>query len=32
MLSTRQDWLAHPGSVGPLTPGLRIAIYGDDGS
>jgi long-chain acyl-CoA synthetase len=32
MLSTPQDWLAHPGSVGRLTPGARIAIYGDDGS
>jgi long-chain acyl-CoA synthetase len=31
MLSTPQDWLAHPGSVGQLTPGARIAIYGDDG-
>jgi long-chain acyl-CoA synthetase len=32
MLSTPEDWLAHPGSVGRLTPGARIAIYGDDGS
>jgi long-chain acyl-CoA synthetase len=32
MLSTPQDWLAHPGSVGRLTPGARISIYGDDGS
>jgi len=32
MLSTPQDWLAHPGSVGQLTPGARIAIYGDDGT
>jgi long-chain acyl-CoA synthetase len=32
MLSTPQDWLAHPGSVGRLTPGARIAIYGEDGS
>ncbi len=31
MLSTPQDWLAHPGSVGTLTPGARIAIYGEDG-
>jgi len=31
MLSTPQDWLAHPGSVGQLTPGARIEIYGDDG-
>ena len=31
MLSTPEDWLAHPGSVGRLTPGARIAIYGDDG-
>jgi hypothetical protein len=30
MLSTPQDWLAHPGSVG--RPAARIAIYGDDGS
>jgi long-chain acyl-CoA synthetase len=31
MLSTPQDWLAHPGSVGQLTPGAEIRIYGDDG-
>nr|WP_249796539.1 acyl-CoA synthetase [Bradyrhizobium sp. SHOUNA76] len=31
MLSTPEDWLAHPGSVGRLTPGARIALYGDDG-
>jgi long-chain acyl-CoA synthetase len=31
MISTPQDWLAHPGSVGKLTPGARIAIYGEDG-
>ncbi|GAA5232321.1 AMP-binding protein [Verticiella sediminum] len=30
-LSTPQDWLAHPGSVGRPVPGARIAIYGDDG-
>ncbi|UZE47867.1 acyl-CoA synthetase [Rhodopseudomonas sp. P2A-2r] len=31
MISTPQDWLDHPGSVGQPTPGARIAIYGDDG-
>ncbi|WP_322516797.1 acyl-CoA synthetase [Rhodopseudomonas palustris] len=31
MLSTPEDWLAHPGSVGRLTPGARIALYGEDG-
>jgi long-chain acyl-CoA synthetase len=31
MLSTPQDWLAHPGSVGRLTPGARIVIYGENG-
>lgn len=30
-LSTPQDWLAFPGSVGRLTPGARMALYGDDG-
>ena len=25
MLSTPEDWLAHPGSVGRLTPGARAA-------
>lgn len=32
MISTPQDWLDHPGSVGQPTPGARIAIYGDDGN
>lgn len=31
MLSTPQDWLAHPGSVGQPTPGARITLYGEDG-
>lgn len=31
MLSTPEDWLAYPGSVGRLTPGARIALYGEDG-
>ena len=31
MLSTPEDWLAYPGSVGRLTPGARITIYRDDG-
>ena len=30
MLSTPEDWLADPGSVGRLTPGARIALYGED--
>ncbi|MFM9927668.1 acyl-CoA synthetase [Variovorax sp. H27-G14] len=30
-LSTPQDWLAFPGSVGRLTPGARMALYGNDG-
>lgn len=30
-LSTPQDWLAHPGSVGTPTPGTRVAFYGEDG-
>jgi long-chain acyl-CoA synthetase len=30
-LSTPHDWLAHPGSVGKLTPGAMIGIYGADG-
>jgi long-chain acyl-CoA synthetase len=30
-LSTPEDWLAHPGSVGVPTPGTRIAFYGEDG-
>jgi long-chain acyl-CoA synthetase len=30
-LSTPQDWLAHPGSVGTLTPGARLAIYDEQG-
>lgn len=30
-LSTPQDWLAHPGSVGRPVPGARIVIYGEDG-
>ncbi len=30
-LSTPQDWMAFPGSVGRLTPGTRIALYGEDG-
>ena len=31
-VSTPQDWLAHPGSVGVPTPGTRIAFYGEDGT
>ncbi|MGI4813063.1 MAG: acyl-CoA synthetase [Janthinobacterium lividum] len=30
-LCTPQEWLAHPGTVGKLTPGARMAIYGDNG-
>lgn len=30
-LSTPEDWLAFPGSVGRLTPGARMALYGEDG-
>lgn len=30
-LSTPDDWLTFPGSVGRLTPGARIALYGEDG-
>jgi long-chain acyl-CoA synthetase len=30
-LSTPEDWLAFPGSVGRLTPGTRMALYGEDG-
>lgn len=30
-LSTPQDWLEFPGSVGRLTPGARMALYGEDG-
>ena len=31
MLSTPEDWLAHPGSVGRPTPGARIALYDENG-
>ena len=30
-LSTPEDWLAFPGSVGRITPGARMALYGEDG-
>jgi long-chain acyl-CoA synthetase len=30
-LSTPQDWLTHPGSVGVASAGARLAIYRDDG-
>lgn len=30
-LCTPEDWLAHPGTVGRLSPGARMAIYGADG-
>lgn len=30
-LSTPEDWLAFPGSVGRLAPHARMALYGEDG-
>jgi long-chain acyl-CoA synthetase len=30
-LSTPEDWLAFPGSVGRVVPGARMALYGEDG-
>ncbi|MEZ2298426.1 acyl-CoA synthetase [Variovorax sp. RCC_210] len=30
-LSTPEDWLAFPGSVGRLTPDARMVLYGEDG-
>jgi len=30
-LSTPEDWLAFPGSVGRITPGTRMVLYGEDG-
>lgn len=31
-VSTPEDWLAHPGSVGTPTPGTRIAFYDEHGN